>query len=97
LGQAAVGVVGSYALGLRDPNEVADLNEAVIGEMVIAADRPEAQAIFLSCTNLPTVLQLDSLRATVGKPVLSSNLVTMWAALRAAGQVHRSDELLPLQ
>ena len=94
LGEAGVRVVASHALGLQDPNEVADLDESAVAEMVAAADRPNAEAVFLSCTNLPTVLQLGSLQAAIGKPVLSSNLVTMWAALRAAGQITRSDEIL---
>jgi maleate isomerase len=41
-----------------------------------------AEAVFLSCTNLPTYDVIPSLEAELGVPVLSANLVTMWAALR---------------
>jgi maleate isomerase len=61
----------------------------VTGAEVLAlgkrADRPEAQAIFLSCTNLRTFDVLEALEQDVGKPVVSSNLATMWHALRLAG------------
>lgn len=50
-----------------------------------AADSPEADAVFLSCTNLRTFGLLGELERELGKPVLSANQVTMWAALRATG------------
>jgi maleate isomerase len=50
--------------------------EAVIG----AAD-----ALFISCTNLPTYDAIPQLEAELRMPVLSANQVTMWAALRAIG------------
>ena len=48
-------------------------------------DRPEADMVFLSCTNLPTAEMLDDLEAEVGKPVISSNSATFWMSLRMAG------------
>ena len=44
-----------------------------------------AEAVFLACTNLPTYDVLPALEAELGLPVLSANLVTMWAALRGLG------------
>jgi len=41
--------------------------------------------VFLSCTNLPTYDVVPALEAELGIPVLSANLVTMWAALRVLG------------
>jgi maleate isomerase len=64
---------------------IADVAEDEVERLVEAAMVPEAQALFLSCTNLPTVELLASLEARLGIPVLSANQVTMWAALRAAG------------
>lgn len=48
-------------------------------------DRPDAEAIFLSCTNLATVEMIDELEAAVGKPVITSNQATFWHALRTIG------------
>src|SRR5215472_5278025 len=50
-----------------------------------SVDRPEAQAVFLSGTGMPTVSVLDMLETDLQKPVLSSNSAMMWLALRACG------------
>lgn len=50
-----------------------------------AIDRPEAEAVFLSGTGLPTLPVLAPLEADLEKPVLSSATAMMWHALRAAG------------
>lgn len=39
-------------------------------------------ALFISCTNLLTVDQIDRLEAQLGKPVVSSNQASLWAVLR---------------
>lgn len=51
-------------------------------------DRPEAEAVFLSGTGMPTLSVLEMLEADLGKPVLSSNAAMVWHALRLAG-VHQ--------
>jgi maleate cis-trans isomerase len=48
-------------------------------------DRPEAEAVFLSGTGMPTLPVLEMLEADLGKPVLSSNAAMMWHALRLSG------------
>src|SRR5216684_2791556 len=48
-------------------------------------DRPEAEAVFLSGTGMPTLPVLDMLEADLKKPVLSSNLAMMWHGLQLAG------------
>jgi maleate cis-trans isomerase len=50
-----------------------------------SVDRPEAQAVFLSGTGMPTVAVLDMLEQDLQKPVISSNSAMMWLALRACG------------
>lgn len=49
------------------------------------ADSPDADVLFLSCTNLRTFDLVADLEFDLGKPVLASNQVTMWGALRLAG------------
>ena len=51
-----------------------------------AADTPDSEAVFLSCTDLRALEVLDALERELGKPVLSSNQVTLWAILRALGE-----------
>ena len=50
-------------------------------------DTPEAEAVFLSGTGLPTLPVLDMLEHDLGKPVFSSATAMMWQALRIA-RVH---------
>jgi maleate isomerase len=49
------------------------------------ADRPEAEAIFLSGTGMPTLAMLQILEDDLGKPVISAASAMMWNALRIAG------------
>lgn len=59
------------------PQQVADL--------AIAVDRPQAQAIFISCTNFRTLEIIEPLEQKLGKPVLTATSVSMWKMLRLAG------------
>jgi maleate isomerase len=53
--------------------------------MAHQAVRAEADALFISCTNLPTYDVIPQLEAELRIPVISANQVTMWAALRRLG------------
>jgi maleate isomerase len=55
-------------------------------ELIIATNHIDAEAIFVSCTNLATYDLIARAEAALGKPVLSANQVTMWAALAAIGR-----------
>jgi maleate isomerase len=48
-------------------------------------DRPEAEAVFLSGTGMPTLPVLELLEQDLRKPVISSALAMMWHALRSCG------------
>lgn len=48
-------------------------------------DREEADVLFISCANMAGVHELAAIEADRGKPVITSNLVTFWHALRLAG------------
>jgi maleate isomerase len=43
---------------------------------------PEAQAIFISCTNFRSLEVIEKLENDLGKPVISSIQATVWAALQ---------------
>ena len=68
-----------------------DIQEAsadTVRALARRADTPGAQALFLSCTNLPTLVLISELEEELGKPVLAANQVTMWAALRRLGRTN---------
>ncbi len=50
-----------------------------------AADRPAAEAVFLSGVGMPTLGALQMLEDDLGKPVISAASAMMWNALRVAG------------
>jgi maleate cis-trans isomerase len=50
-----------------------------------AADVPAADGMIVSCTDFQALEALPRLESELGKPVISSNLATFWAALGAAG------------
>ncbi len=81
--EAGFGVASLANLDLD--GDIADLAEAEVDRLTAAAFTPDADALFLSCTNLPTFGILERLERRYGLPVLSANQVTMWAAVRALG------------
>ena len=48
-------------------------------------DRRGVEAVFISCTNLPSLALIPRLEAELGKPVVTSNQATFWRCLRAMG------------
>lgn len=67
----------SHAIPRIDPEDTARL--------VLKADRPEADGVFISCTNLATAPIIERLETELGKPVVTSNQATLWLGLRALG------------
>ena len=84
LAEAGITVTGRAFMGLtrhiwKVPyRDVADMARR-------AAARLDADALFISCTNLPTYDVIPQLEAELRIPVISANQVTMWAALRQLG------------
>lgn len=83
LGEAGYVTVSSSHLGLSGAIWKVSYDDVV--RLVREADRPDADAIFVSCTNVPTYDVISQLEAELGKPVLTANQVTMWAAMRGLG------------
>ncbi|WP_020495050.1 maleate cis-trans isomerase family protein [Sciscionella marina] len=80
LGELGVETVASEHLGLG--GGIWRVNYRTVAEHMLRVDRPDAEAIFVSCTNLPTYDVIEPLEQTLGKPVLTANQLTMWATLR---------------
>lgn len=76
-------VVGTAGLGLD--RLIWHVPYSVTADLVRQADRPNAEAVFVSCTNLPTFHLIAPLEEELGKPVLTANQVTAWAGLRRLG------------
>lgn len=84
LAEHGIATVACEGLGLL--GNIWRVRHEQVVEVVLAADRDDAEALFISCTNLPTYDLVEGLEAALGKPVVTANQVTMWAALRAIGR-----------
>ena len=74
---AGYSVTSTTSLGLVDGQAMAALAERDVAELAMTVDRAEADAVFLSCTDLPTLRAIARLEGELGKPVVSSNLATV--------------------
>lgn len=83
LGEAGIAVTGRAYLGLT--REIWKVPYRDVAEMARRAVVGAADALFISCTNLPSYDVIPQLEAELGIPVLSANQVTIWAALRPMG------------
>lgn len=79
-----IAVLKRSSMGRADDRDMALLGEAEIVEMAEAADHPDAEALFMSCTALPALGLIERLEARLGKPVVTSNQALFWAMLDAA-------------
>lgn len=84
LAEAGVEVVAAAGLGLI--SDIWTVPYEVTVDLVRDTDTADAQAVFISCTNLPTYDVIAALESDLGKPVLTANQVTMWSALNIIGR-----------
>lgn len=84
LAEHDIGVTSSVGLGLL--SHIWKVTYAEVAHAVHEVDRPDAQAVYISCTNVLTYDIIAPLERELGKPVIAANQVTMWAVMRAAGR-----------
>ncbi len=78
-------VVNWSTMGIEDDVEIGNVPLERVVEAVESSDRSEADAVFISCTNLRTIGVLEELEARLRKPVVSANQASFWHALRLSG------------
>lgn len=80
LEETGVSVTRSAHLGLSE--RIWTVPYATTAALVRDVVASGCEAVFVSCTNLPTYDIIAPLEAELGIPVLTANQVTMWASLR---------------
>jgi maleate isomerase len=80
LEETGVSVTRSAHLGLSE--RIWTVPYAVTAALIRDVAAAGCEAVFVSCTNLPTYDIVTPLEAELGIPVLTANQVTMWACLR---------------
>jgi maleate isomerase len=82
---AGFAVVDTAAMNHVDARFVAKLDPRAFVEAALAHDRSDADAVFLACANARTFEAVEAAEARLGKPVITSNQVVIWALLRMLG------------
>jgi maleate cis-trans isomerase len=88
---AGVEVVQDVALKL-EPREFGGVTPQQWAELAQDNDRPEADGIFLSCTNTRQIEAIADIERALGKPVVNSNQAVLWGCMRRLAK-----SLLPLK
>ncbi|MFQ6089423.1 MAG: maleate cis-trans isomerase [Candidatus Methanofastidiosia archaeon] len=71
-------VLNIHGFGIIENTEIGRLSPGFVAKEALKYSNPEADGIFLSCTNLKTFEILEILESKVKKPVVSSNSATLW-------------------
>ena len=78
-------IVNIQGLNLEKDSDMIRVRPDFIADFVARVDRPDADALFISCGALRSIDVLDALEQKLGKRVISSNQAMMWDVLRRAG------------
>jgi len=79
LGQSGFDVLAIQGLGTQAHSTI---KPEEVEALVMIVDKPEADAIFISCTNFGTLDIIESLEKKLRKPVVTSNSASMWKMMR---------------
>ena len=82
---SGIEVVDMKGLALVDNLVVGRLSSDTAYDLALEVNRKDADAIVLSCTNWQTMDAIERIERETGKPVISTTLASIWAALRAIG------------
>ncbi len=85
---------------IEDNEVMAALPPEAIYQAALEADRPEAEALFISCTAIRAMDVVDRIEQAIGKPVVTANQAVIWQCLRWSGFDRKIDgygQLLKLQ
>ncbi len=85
LEQNEIDVLRIKGLDIMQNREVGSKDPSIAYELAKEVYVPEAQGIFISCTNFRTGEVIDRLEKELGVPVISSNTATFWAMIKRVG------------
>lgn len=79
LSESSMEITGVAHLGLNSKMWTVPYSRTA--DLIRQANSTDAEAIVVSCTNLPTYDLIAPLERELGKPIISANQATMWAVL----------------
>lgn len=78
-------ILDFQGLNLADGISFGKIAPDYLCEFALSIDRPDADAIFLSCSGIRSLEVAEKIEQMAGKPVITSNQAMMWSCLRRAG------------
>ncbi|MCS7097343.1 MAG: aspartate/glutamate racemase family protein [Candidatus Methanomethylicia archaeon] len=75
-------VVDLKGLQLSDNLKIGRISSRTTYRLISKLKYEDADGIFISCTNYPTIKVIEKLENKLKKPIISSNTATLWAMIR---------------
>ncbi|MEQ8666401.1 MAG: hypothetical protein RIC16_11830 [Rhodospirillales bacterium] len=80
-------------LNLSYDRDMIRVSPSYLVDFALSVDRPDADAILISCGALRTIDVVEEIERAAGKPVICSNQAMLWHCLRLAGVDDRIQDL----
>ncbi|MFV0934126.1 aspartate/glutamate racemase family protein [Pseudomonas jessenii] len=93
LDSAGIEIVNARTFGQRDAEDMFRTPAQAFLEAVLAADSPDAEGIFISCTGICVSPIIEELERRTGKPVVTSNQAIAWQCRKIAGTPETENDL----
>lgn len=78
-------VLSASGMGLKKDKDIGAVTLETVYDFARRTASPQADGVFISCTNLRSVGAIAALEADLGVPVVSAIQASFWDALRIAG------------
>lgn len=85
LAAAGFNLLSIEGLNLEKDSDMVRVAPQFLVDYALAQDRPDAEAIFISCGALRSLDVVEEIEQRAGKPVICSNQAMIWDCLRLAG------------
>jgi len=91
MARAGFEIVNIEGLNIEKDSDMIRVRPDFLARFAACVDRPEADALFISCGALRSIGIVDALEQKLGKPVICSNQAMAWDVMRRAGIKDRID------
>jgi len=78
-------VIEIKGLSIIENTKIGLTKGSAVIDLVKSLNYQDAEGVFISCTNLPTMKLIEKLERDLQKPVISSNTTTLWSMLKKSG------------
>lgn len=72
-------------LGIEVSDDISAVTPESILNAALDADDPQADGMFISCTDFRAAQMIEAIEEQIGKPVVTANQATFWQAVRSGG------------